>query len=240
MAVDDAADDVGEVGLWFDADELAGLDQGSDGRPVLGPAVGAGEECILPIEGERTDGALDGVGVDLDAPVLEEEAEAGPAGEGVADGLGRLDLLAEERELLAQPRLQRLDQRPRALLTGGTTLLGRAASDLSLDPVEGGDPRQGLGRDRRRATLGELVEGPADMAPAEGELHFAARGQHLVPAIAVDLQHAAEAGEMGDRPLRLAVGRIDIGHARRGGAAPGAGGPGLGPEPAGLGPSPPA
>src|SRR5260370_31318464 len=53
MAVDDAADDVGEVGLWFDADELAGLDQGSDGRPVLGPAVGAGEECILPIEGNR-------------------------------------------------------------------------------------------------------------------------------------------------------------------------------------------
>src|SRR5260221_1702160 len=114
MAVDDAADDVGEVGLWFDADELAGLDQGSDGRPVLAPAVGAGEECILPIEGERTDGALDGVEVDLDAPVLEEEAEAGPAGEGVTDGLGEPDLLPDDREIVVQPRLQRLHQSPRA------------------------------------------------------------------------------------------------------------------------------
>jgi len=57
---------------------------------MLGSAVGTGEECILSIQGQRTDGALDGVGVDLDAPVLEEEAEAGRAGEGVTDGLASL------------------------------------------------------------------------------------------------------------------------------------------------------
>src|SRR3954447_4068727 len=39
MAVDDAADHVGQVGLGFDADQLAGLDQGRDHRPVRSSAV---------------------------------------------------------------------------------------------------------------------------------------------------------------------------------------------------------
>ena len=43
MAVDDAGNDVGEVGVRFDAEELAGFDQRSDHRPMLGTAVGAGE-----------------------------------------------------------------------------------------------------------------------------------------------------------------------------------------------------
>ena len=55
VAVDDAGDDVGEVGVRLDADELAGLDQRGDDRPVLGAAVGAGEERILAVEGERAD-----------------------------------------------------------------------------------------------------------------------------------------------------------------------------------------
>ena len=59
------------------------------------------------------------------------------------------------------------------------------------------------------------------MGPAEGELHVAALGEHPVAAIAIDLQDALEAGEVGDRPLGLAVGRIDVGDAGRVGAAPG-------------------
>jgi hypothetical protein len=53
MAVDDAADDVGQVVVGLQADELAGLDQGSDDGPMFGAAVGAGEECIFPIEGHH-------------------------------------------------------------------------------------------------------------------------------------------------------------------------------------------
>jgi hypothetical protein len=53
MAVDDPGDDVGEVGLRIDATELAGLDQRGDDRPVLATAVGAGEECILPVQRNR-------------------------------------------------------------------------------------------------------------------------------------------------------------------------------------------
>ena len=39
---------------------------------MLGAAVRSGKECILAIEGDRPDGALDHVGVDLDAAVLQE------------------------------------------------------------------------------------------------------------------------------------------------------------------------
>jgi hypothetical protein len=46
---------------------------------VLGAAIGAGEERILAIERDRTDGALDRVAVDLDAAVIQEAGEALPA-----------------------------------------------------------------------------------------------------------------------------------------------------------------
>jgi hypothetical protein len=50
--------------------------------------VGAGEERVLAVEGDRTDRALDHVGVDLDATVVEEEAQPRPQLERIADGLG--------------------------------------------------------------------------------------------------------------------------------------------------------
>jgi len=57
VTLDDAGDDVGEVGLWIDAVRLAGLDQRGEDGPVLGAAIGAGEEVVLAAEGERADGA---------------------------------------------------------------------------------------------------------------------------------------------------------------------------------------
>ena len=93
---------------------------------------------------------------------------------------------------------------------------------------------------RRRSAPGEpaldLVEVPPHVRPAEGQRHRAARGEARVAGIAVDLQHAGEAGEMRDRPLVLAVGRVDIGDRRRLGPAPGPVVAGIGPELAGLGP----
>ena len=46
---------------------------------MLAAAVGAGKERVLAVERQRADGALDGVGVQLDAPVLQEADEALPA-----------------------------------------------------------------------------------------------------------------------------------------------------------------
>lgn len=129
VTLDDAGDDVGEVAERLDAVELAGLNERGDHRPMLGAAVGAGEQGVLARQGERPDGALDDVVVDLDTAVVEEQAEALPARQRVADRLGELGLLTDELELVAQPRLERFDQRPAALLADLATLLGRTTAD---------------------------------------------------------------------------------------------------------------
>ena len=107
MAVDDFGEHVREVSFRIDAVELAGLDQRSDDSPMLGSAVRAGEKRIFPIERNGTDRALDDVGVDLYASVVDEARQAIPAGERVADRFGELGLLADQREFFAQPRLER-------------------------------------------------------------------------------------------------------------------------------------
>ena len=85
MIVSDASEDVSEIRLWVDAVQLAGLDQRGVDCPVLGAAIGSCEERILAIEGDRADGALDDVGIDLDPAVIEEADKAVPAAEAIAD-----------------------------------------------------------------------------------------------------------------------------------------------------------
>lgn len=51
MTVDDGSERRGEVGKWIDGIELARLDKGGDGRPVLRSRVMPGEERVLAIEG---------------------------------------------------------------------------------------------------------------------------------------------------------------------------------------------
>ena len=49
-----------EIGVWLNAVELAGLDQGSNARPGPTPFVMYCEERVFPVEGNRADCALDG------------------------------------------------------------------------------------------------------------------------------------------------------------------------------------
>src|ERR1700722_18383914 len=107
--------------------------------------------------------------------------------------LGELGLLADQAELLTQPRFECRDDRPAPLPSGSSSLVGVAATDLVLDPVEVADAFERLAGDRRGAGGGELVEAPADMRPAECELYVALVGKDTIAAIPVDLQHAREA-----------------------------------------------
>ena len=59
------------------------------------------------IEGQRPDGSLHRVVVDFDPAVFEKEAKASTARQRVADRLGELGFLADQRQLLVQPRLGR-------------------------------------------------------------------------------------------------------------------------------------
>lgn len=116
---------------------------------MLAAAVGAGEESILPVQRDGTDRTLDDIGVDLDATVIEEACEAFPARERVADRFRELGLLADQRELGAQPGFEAIDDRPAPVLADGAPFLGAAAADVILDGVEAGDPFERLAGDRR-------------------------------------------------------------------------------------------
>lgn len=111
MAGDDPGDHVSEVGVRLDAVELACLDQRSDRCPMLGAAVGAGEERILAVQRNWADGALDDVGVDLDRAVVEESCQTLPARERVADSFRQLGLLVDKVSCC-------LSHGSRALMTG--------------------------------------------------------------------------------------------------------------------------
>jgi hypothetical protein len=87
VAIDHAAEHVAQIGVGLDAVELAGLDEARHGRPTRATAIGAGEEVVLAAERDGPDRALDRVGVEVDATVIQEAAERIPARERVADRL---------------------------------------------------------------------------------------------------------------------------------------------------------
>ena len=86
--IDEPVEDVGDVGLRLDVVELARLDQRGDAGPVFGPLVMAGEERVLAIENDRADAALDNVGVEFDAAVVEEADEPFPMVQTIAEFVG--------------------------------------------------------------------------------------------------------------------------------------------------------
>ncbi|MHC2440300.1 hypothetical protein ACVMB0_007675 [Bradyrhizobium sp. USDA 4451] len=79
MAVDDPDEGIGQIGKRIDVIQLTGFDQGGDDGPVLGAAVGACKQRILPVERNRADRALDGVVVELDAAIIDEARQPLPA-----------------------------------------------------------------------------------------------------------------------------------------------------------------
>lgn len=101
MAVDDAREDVCEIGVRIDAAQFACFDQRGDHGPILSAVIRSCEERVLAIERDRADRPLDGIGVDLDPAVVEEAREAAPVRERVANDLGELALLTDEGEPLA-------------------------------------------------------------------------------------------------------------------------------------------
>jgi hypothetical protein len=55
----------------------------------------AGEECILSRQHDRPNRALNGIGINLDAAIVEKEDKAGPLVETIADMLGKWGTLGD-------------------------------------------------------------------------------------------------------------------------------------------------
>lgn len=179
------------------------------------PSEPANNAFLLAVERDRANGALDHVGIDLDASVFDEADEPWPARERIADRLGKRALLRDRGELGFEPGLQAIDQRPGPLLPDGVARLGQTAADLGLDRTERSDARECLCRDRRVAGLGDLEEAAADMRPAEREHDLTGLGQCTIARIPIDLQDAAEALEVSDRARRFTIRCVEIGDRRR-------------------------
>ena len=114
---------------------------------------------------------------------------------------------------------RRLPQ-PAFLLPNETALLGAAATDVLFDGIEFGDMFERLACNGCGIGCGKFVEVTPHMRPAECKVNVATLGELAIAGIAIDLQNPLEACEMGDRSVGFAIRGIDIGNARRIGAAP--------------------
>jgi len=108
-----------------DAGVLAVFDECGDHRPVVAALVGACEQSIFAVEGERTDGALDGVVVVIDAAIVEEADEAVPARERVADRLAETAFGTDLSAACFEEPVEIVDDRTAALVAGAVTLVSR-------------------------------------------------------------------------------------------------------------------
>jgi hypothetical protein len=79
VAAGHAREHVLEIGEGLDVVELGGGYEGADGRPAVGAAVRSGKKVFLSAEGDRPDRALNGVGVEFDAAIIQETTEKLPA-----------------------------------------------------------------------------------------------------------------------------------------------------------------
>lgn len=78
VTADDGSERGGQVGQRIDGVEFTGVNERGDSRPVLCSGIMTRNECVLPIEGNRADGPLDAILVDLDAAVGQEDTEPIP------------------------------------------------------------------------------------------------------------------------------------------------------------------
>ena len=139
MTVDDPGEDVGQIRERVDVIELTGLDQAGDRGPVFGASIRPGEQSIFSVERDGSDGAFDGIVVELEATIVDKARQTFPARQSVADSFGELALLTDQSKFSPQPRFKGIDEGLAFLLPGGATFVGTAATDVFLDGVERGD-----------------------------------------------------------------------------------------------------
>ena len=151
--IDEADENVGEIGLGLYAVQFASLDQRSEDGPIFGAVIVTREESILARKSLRAHGTLDDIGVELDAAVIKKADEAAPMPEAVADDPGGIRSAREPRELMLEEDLERVDEWARSYLARGTALIGTCAAHILLDGVDLGNARDGFGGDGRIAAL---------------------------------------------------------------------------------------
>ena len=74
----DGRQDTRQISVWLNPVKFAGFDQGRDDGPVFCPCIMTCEEGVFAIESNWTDGAFDGIVVELDGAIVKEQAQPVP------------------------------------------------------------------------------------------------------------------------------------------------------------------
>ena len=107
--------------------ELTGLDEGRDDRPVGAALVTAGEQGIFSAQRSRPDGALNDIGIDLDAAIVQEPTKTLPVARAVAHGFCDWRTAGDALQLLVEPQAQGFDERTGSGLPFRTALFRGSA-----------------------------------------------------------------------------------------------------------------
>lgn len=99
-----------QIGKRINCVEFTRLDERSDGGPVLSPCIMTRKKCVLTIEGYGSDGPLDTVVVDLDAPVGQEELQTVPVFGNLGQGLAERGFCRDACAVMDKPVMQASDE----------------------------------------------------------------------------------------------------------------------------------
>ena len=102
--------DTGQIAMEFNPVEFAGLDQRRDDGPVLRAGIVTCEGRGFAIEGDGTDGALDGVGIQFDAAVVEEQDQPVPVFGDVFQGFSGWRFCRDTGAVLGEPEFEGVDE----------------------------------------------------------------------------------------------------------------------------------
>lgn len=72
MSIDHTLEHVDEIGVGFDVVEFCRFDQRADYRPPVAAAIATGEQMIFSAKCDGTNRTFDGIGVELNAAVIED------------------------------------------------------------------------------------------------------------------------------------------------------------------------
>src|SRR5260221_13394936 len=98
ISIDHASKHVGEVSVGLAAVQFACFDQRTNDCPTNPAAITTCEQMILSSESHRTNRALDRIGVEFDAAIIQEARQAFPARERVTGRLGKRAAAGHERK----------------------------------------------------------------------------------------------------------------------------------------------
>src|SRR5205814_10374149 len=123
----------------------------------MATAVAAREEMILSSKSDRTNRALNGVGVQLDTTIMQQARQAFPARERISHRFGEGAAAGYKRKLRFEPESHGIDNRLRSIAACGEPVRGRLTANIRLNGIDLGDPAQGLRCNRRSSCLEYFV-----------------------------------------------------------------------------------